>query len=474
MPDAPLPFFAGQASGLDELSGANPAAINVLVDSLNAVHVWPGIQAWEDFGTSPNPGVAVIGVYEWRGNTLMVFEDRSFYAMTSPGSFSNLGTLGGTGRPIWAYDQARVIVSGGGAPLYWTGVGAATSLVGVYTDPSGAPLTFTHVAYSAQRIIGNVNNNSGTIQWTPILPGNHTTWPIVGPYYAEAEAAADPVVALYANANEVFTFGTETTQVYVPDPSLAFAVAASQQVGCAAAYSVINTDSDFAWLDNDHRFTEGNGRDFKVLSSPGMAKDVANLSVISDCWGARIKFEGFDLLVWTFPTEKRSIYYDRVTQKWGERRSTDSNGNWTGWIATSYYFSSSRNVHLVGLSDGRIAEMTTEASTDMGQTLRGLVRTGFNDQGSFARKDCQRLFLQLRRDAVVGAEPTDPRVEYRFRDTLGSWSTSTAFPLGGSYEPIVDKWSQGIFRQRQHEISFTNAGGFVLSGAVMTFEQLES
>lgn len=473
-PPVPIPFGQGQASGLPELSGAQPAQINTLVDALQAVHVRPGIQAWADFVTAPRTS-PIIGMYEWRSFLLFVCEDRSLWAMTAPNSFLDLGvTLGGTGRPIWTYDQARVVVTGGGAPLQWTGVGPATQLAPGAIAPDGSPLTLTHIAYSAQRFIGSLNNNSGIVQWTPPGQGNHSSWPVVGPYYAEAEASPDPVVALYANANEVYAFGTESTQVYVPDASLAFAVAASQQVGCASAYSVINDDSDFAWLDSDRRLTISNGREFKVISSPGMAKDIANLQTISDCWGARIKFEGWDLLAWSFPTEKRTIYYDRVTQKWGEFRSMNASGEWIAWLPTCYMFSPTRNLHLVGLSDGRIAELTMDASTDMGQTLRGLSRTGFADQGTFNRKHCQRVQLQLRRDQAVGTEPTDARVEYRYRDNLGGWSASTAFPLGGSYEPVVDKWSLGVFRQRQHEISFTNAGGFLLAGATMTVEPMES
>jgi hypothetical protein len=463
----PIPFAAGQASGLSELSGAQPAQINVLVDALQAVHQRPGIQAWSDFGTAPNAS-PVIGQFVWRTNLLFVCEDRTLWAMTAPGSFLDLGvTLGGTGRPIWSYDQQRVVVTGGGAPIKWEGVGVASELAPGAVAPDGSPLTLTHIAYSAQRFIGNVNNNAGIVQWTAPGPGAHGTWPIVGPYYAEAEASPDPLVALYANSNEVFTFGTETTQVYTPDAALAFAVAASLQVGCLTPYSVISDDGNFAWLDSERRIVQSNGREFKVLSSPGMAKDIANLTTTSDCWGARIKFEGFDLLVWSFPTEKRSIYYDKVTQKWGEFRSSDANGEWVAWLPTSYLYWNERNLHLVGLPDGRIAELTMEAATDMGQTLRGLSRTGFIDAGSFNRKKCERVDFQLRRDEGVGTLPTDARVEYRYRDTLGGWSPADSIALGGTYQPVATKWSKGIFRQRQHEISFTNANDFVLAGASM-------
>ena len=446
----------------------------MLPDAVNALHVRPGIRAWSEFGTPPNTG-AVIGFYVWRTYIIICYEDRSLWAMTAPGSFLDLAySLGGTGRPIFTYDSTRVVVTGGGAPAKWEGVGPATDLAPAAIMPDGSPLALTHIAYIAQRFAGNDNNNTGTWQWTPPGPGNHASWPVVGAYYAEAEASPDRLVALYANSNEAWTFGTESTQVYVPDASLAFAVAASQAVGCLAPYSVINTDTQFAWLDNDKRLIESGGREFNVLSSPGMAKSISELTTVTDCWGARIKFQTWDLLVWSFPTDKRSIYYDRITKKWGEFRSSDSNGEWIGWLPTSYLFWSDRNLHLVGLSDGTIGELTMEAATDMGQTLRGVSRTGFMDVGTFNRKTCQRVDFQLRRDQAIGAATTDPRVEYRYRDTLGTWSQADVLALGGSYQPVVTKWAKGQFRQRQHEISFTNASDFVLAGATQTLNVEES
>lgn len=469
----PIPFSAGEASGLDELSGASPALINCLPDAAGALHVRPGIKAWPGFSGVTLPA-AIIGLYPWRQWILIVCEDRSLWAWEAAGSVLNLSySLGGTGRPVFTYDQSRVVVTGGGMPAQWQGAGAASDLAPGQTDPSGAALALTHIAYSAQRFIGSVNSAAGFLQWTAPGQGNHATWPIVGPFYSEAEAAPDPVVALYANSNEVFAFGTETTQVYVPDPTIAFSVAASQQKGCAAPYSVINTDTDFAWLTDDKDFVTSGGRDFNQISSPGMSKSIANLDTISDCWGARIKFDTWDLLAWSFPTEKRTLYYDRVTQKWGEFRSTNDNGEWIAWLPTSYLytgtFAQAPNVHLVGLENGTIGELTMDATTDMGATLRGFSRTGFTDFGTFNRKVCQRVDFQLRRDAATGTTATDPRMQYRYRDDLGAWSNPDDILLGGSYQPVVTKWSKGMFIQRQHEISFSNASNFILTGASLAF-----
>lgn len=475
MPDpTPIPFNAGEASGLSSLSGAEEALYNLLPDPAGALHVRPGIRAYSDFGAAPAAS-PVIGAFVWRQYIVYVLQNRAVYAWSLAGGTVSLAyTLGGTGRPIFAYDSTQVVFTGGGMPGRWTGAGPATDLAAGQIMPDGSPLALTHIAYLAQRFLGTDNNNTGTWQWTPPGPGNHSSWPVVGPYYAEAESSPDPLVALYCNSNEAYLFGTETTQVYTPDPSIAFSVAAAIQVGCAAPYSVINTDQDFAWLDNDRRLTQSSGRDFKVLSSPGMAKTIANLATVSDCWGARIKFQTWDLLVWSFPTEKTAIYYDRVTQKWGQFRSVDANGEWIAWLPTCYLYWPEKNLHLVGLSDGTIAELTMEATTDMGNTLRGFARTGFQDAGSFNRKTCQRVDFQFRRDQAVGTAPTDPRVEYRYRDSLGAWSPADSLALGGSYQPVVTKWAKGQFRQRQHEISFSNAGDFILAGATMTLETMES
>lgn len=476
---APIPFAAGEASGLSELSGAMPALYNCLPDPAGALRLRPGIQAasgnFEPFPSAPAAS-PVIGMYAWRLWILFVLENRSVYAWEpAAGNVLNLSySLAGTGRPIWAYDSERVVFTGGGMPGKWTGVGAASDLAAGQIMPDGSPLAFTHIAYLAQRFLGNDNNNTGTWQWTPPGPGNHASWPVVGPYYQEAEAAPDPLVALYANSNEAFLFGTETTQVYAPDADLVFAPSSSMQVGCAVGGSIIPTDDSFAWLDNNRRLIESNGRGHEVLSSPGMAKTIAELETISDCWGARIQFHVWDLFVWSFPTEETAIYYDRVTKKWGQFRSLDSNGEWTAWLPTSYMYWEAQNKHLVGLSNGTIAELTMDATTDMGQTLRGFARTGFMDLGTFNRKTCQRVDFQLRRDLADGATSTDPQVEYRYRDSLGEWSAPDFLTLGGSYAPVVTKWSKGQFRQRQHEISFSNASDFVLAGATLTYETVES
>lgn len=475
MPEEPIPFVQGQASGLDKLSGAVPTFQNFIPDAAGAMRQRPGIQDFADFdGVTPNAS-PVIGIYQWRGYVLWVCEDRSIWALTAPGSTLSLGTLGGTGRPIWAYDQERVVVTGGGAPLKWEGSGAASSLAPGMTDPSGAPLTLTHIAYSAQRFIGNNNNNTGVLQWSQEGSGEHDQWPIVGPFYSEAEAAPDPVVAVWATTNEVFAFGTETTQVYSPDPAIAFTVSASMQVGCSAPYSVISTeDGMMSWFDDNRRFVTSGGRDLTPISTPGMDADLKSLTDIDDCWGASIMIGAADLMVWSFNEEGRAFWFDKVTKKWGEWSSMDDNGEFTSWIARSHYYWAERNVHLVGLADGRIAELTFAAANDDDTPIRAVSETGFQDRGTFARKQCDRVHLQFRRGGTA-PPATAPICELRYRDDLSNWKVAKRFSMGAAqYQPVVFTGSLGQYRQRQWALHWSGGSDFLLAGATETFELAES
>lgn len=474
---APIPFYQGQASGLSELSGASPLVLNFLPDAAGALHVRPGIGAWSDFPAVVPNASAVIGLFPWRQYLIFVTEDRKIWAWLAPGlvvalSDSTSATqLDGSLRPVFTYDSTRVALTGGGAPQQWQGIGLSSRLAPGAVLPSGSPLALASIDYIAQRFIGNANDNSGFLVWTPPGPGNHNSWPITGPFFAEAEAEPDPVISVRTNANEAFAFGSTTTQVYVPDPSVAFSVAASIQSGVSARDSIIGTkEGAFGWFDDNRRFVFSGGRDLQVLSSPTMAKTAQELSVIDDCWGVNIIIDSWDLLLWTFPTEKRAFYFDRTTNKWGEVDSSDSRGVSVGFLPRSYCYWPDKKLHLVGLSDGRIAQLSTSATQDDGKQIIARSRTGFVDRGTFNYKTGERVQLQLKRGFTAPGS-TAPVVEYRYRDDFGDFQPAVRRSLGnaGDYGTVVDAFSLGMYRNREHEVSFTDAGEFILAGATETF-----
>lgn len=470
--DVALSFCDGQSS-LEELSGAQPIQWNLLKDAGGAVRQRPGLRTWADFAVTVPQASPVIEMFSWRTFLIYVCEDRTIWAWYGPGDIRALSDttaatkLDGSLTPVFAYDYQRVVITGGGAPQKWEGAGLSARL-------GGSPPISTHIAYSAQRLVVSLYDNTGVIQWTPPGVGNHEIWTTAGVNsggFAEAEASPDPIMAMECNSNEVFVWGTETTQVFVPNPGVDFSVAATMGIGCSARYSIVNVDGSYVWLDDQRRIVSGDGRSFDILSSPDMAKSLSALGTVSDCWGFRARINSFDLLVFVFPTEEFTLVYNRDSKNWSEWRGW-TGSEWSTWPGRSYYYWPQQNVHLIGMADGSIVEMTFDAHMDMSNSIKGISRTGFRGDGMNAL--CQRVQLQMRRGATLPTV-TAPTVELRYRDDLGTFQPAVNYPLGSAdYTTTVEAWSLGMYRDRQYELAFENNAEFILTRAVERLEKVDT
>lgn len=477
---SPIDFGAGQASGLEELAGAAPVFLNLMSSPDGTIRMRPLLTEWSDFPTGTVSASPVIGIFPWRAYVVFVTEDRKIWAWLGSGFVVPLsdGTsstqLDGTGRPIFSYDAVRVVIAGGGAPQKWEGAGLSARL-------GGTPPNMTHIGYSSTRFIGNQNDNSGLIQWSDVGVTGHEVWLTsavipsdADPGDQEAEGSPDPCVAVHVSANEVFGFGTESLQVLYPDPSTAFATASTVALGCGAPYGVINTDSQFSWLDDRKRFVSSSGREFDVISSPAMSRSLDKLTDVEDCWGVRIRIASYDLLLWKFTTDGRTLYYDRDQNKWGEWKSRQG-GAFIPWRGQSYAYWPEQDLHLVGMDDGTIAVLSLDATEELGETPVGISQTGFDDGGTLVRKLCQRLQFQMKRGATLPGASTIPVVDVAYRDDLGAFRPAMSYSLGaGDYEPTIDKWALGVYRQRQWRLTFSGTVEFMLSKAQQTLIGSES
>ncbi len=194
----------------------------------------------------------------------------------------------------------------------------------------------------------------------------------------------DRIVALREKAREVWALGSETLQIFAPDELETFAPAVTLDLGCAAQHGVIPYEEDFVWLDNLRRFVISNGRSLtkeNILSSPYITATLEQFATVNDCWSFRQRIGSHDLLYWVFPTEGRAFAYDMLSKRWAECRGWED-GTWAPWKAQSYHYWSARNLHLVGLDDGSIGRLTFDAHDDMGDTIKWVARSGFNDHGT--------------------------------------------------------------------------------------------
>lgn len=463
---ANIPFADQQATGLDALAGAPPLMANSLTDIAGVRKARPGISAWSDFPTAIPSASAVEGMAALGARLVYVTADRRLWACNVAGSTRALSDatvasrLEGTLRPQLLSLRSQVVAVGGGAPQATAGT-ALSAVLG------GSPPDSHAIADLATRIILAPNNTSGTFRWSGLgdVTG-HTAWDALD--FAEAEAKHDPVQNIATNSNELFVFGTQTIQVFSPDPVVAFSPGRTMNIGLLAPYSLVEVDDAFAFLDRNRRFVLTDGRSFSdeqsVLSAP-IEETLRGLTTVSDCWGFRMRTGRWDAVVWFFPTEGRGYIWNRRSRGWSEWRAWGSTG-WTTPTITSALHWPEQNVFLVGLSTGQIAKLDADAFTDLGQPIKVEIVSGFDDNGTDKRKKCNAATFVFRRGQTAQSG-TAPQIRISYRDNEGPWGEPTIRDLGlaGDYDPTIELRSLGTYRRRQWKVEFDANAGFTFIGA---------
>jgi hypothetical protein len=486
MPSAAISFGNQQATGDSPLAGAPGLSYNVVVDGAGAVRRRPGIVAWDDF-----PGLAAYeasanfpfftdlsvgaiasfqGKPVWTAGEIVYDGDRRFldwWSLTEAGALDILSGSGlpTTGRPVFAETQFRIVVTAGGntgdgSGLYWNG-SAAFGSIWIPSGSSGVGPFATQIAALAQRLFTNdgftASVNNRILYTGPGSAGNLTMGALS---FTAAEARPDAVVALRENSNELFAFGGTTLQVFVPDPNIILAPQRAVNRGCSAAHSVIRADEHFAWFDDQRQFVVSDGREIDVPSDP-IAETLDAIETVSDCYGFRVNQGQFDLLVWQFPTDGRTFAYQR-NSGWSQWSTWDVDLGHGPFAITSHYYWPEQNLHLVGLEDGTIAQLSNSAYTDLGDQIVAEVTTGFINHSTDAVKFTDALHLTFKRGQSAS---TEPKVFLSWRDDLGAFGDPIQIGLGttGDYVSTVTLRTLGGYRRRQWKLLFSADAELVLA-----------
>lgn len=464
MPSGQLYFGNDQKSGDQQLAGASPLAINVIADSAGAVMRRPGIAAWSGFPAVSPSANSVSGLYDFEGALYVVYSDRRIFKIED-GVATNLSTgggpsfLAGTARPVFAETAFRLVISGGGAPEKVDSGEVVAERVG------GSPPDSSHMVAVSSRLVSNDltgASTADTFRYSDTGSAGNEVWDVLS--FQTAEARPDGIVAVEAGTNQIYAFGARTLQAFsaARDTGGSFPTLSTIQRGCAAAYSIIRSDEDFAWLTDQRQFVLSDGRSVTPLSDP-IARTLDAMDTVSDAYGFRWYADQFDCLAWLFPTDGRTF----VVQQgggWAQWHGWTEGQGHTSLPITAHHYWPEENVHLVGLSDGTIATLDTAAADDLGVTIKAEVLTGFINRDTDAYKHCQGARFTFKRGVGVA---TDPQVLLSWRDNLGAFCQPVRLALGtaGDYVFTIEKRSLGTYRARQWKLEFTEAVDFVLARA---------
>lgn len=473
MPAGPLYFGNDQRSGDHQLAGASPLAINVVADAMGAVRRRPGIAVWSGFPEVKPSTSAVIGLYDFEDELYVVYADRRIFKIAA-GVATDLSTgggpsyLAGLGRPVFAETAFRLVIAGGLAPEKVDSGEVVAERLG------GSPPPSSHIIAVSSRLVSNDITDASTedrFRWSDTGSAGNEVWDALN--VQTAEARPDGIVAVHAGTNQIYVFGARTLQVFsaavevTPPAAGSFPTLFTLQRGCIAAFSVIRSDEDFAWLTDKRTFVLATGQGGITPLSDPIARTLDLMTTVDDAIGFRWNADQFDCLCWLFPTDGRAFVIQQGGG-WAQWHAWTEGQGHTALPITAHHYWPEENVHLVGLDDGTIAQLDPDAPDDLGETIKAEVLTGFINRDTDAVKHCQAARFTFRRGH--GTSP-DPQVLLSWRDDLGAFCAPIRMTLGvtGNYTFTIEKRSLGTYRSRQWKLEFTEAVDFVLARAEEIF-----
>lgn len=505
MPETAIPIDSGLASSADDRTDFARAATNWLTDVGGSSVLRPAI-----VNTQLDPGryvattgtlTGIIGTYVWRSvfdqreYLIYVRADRTVWAKdlvtnvtTGLSTAGVAATLldGAATTVIFAEDSQRLVMAGGGQLQIWTGTGLTARIGATVFGVSQPPLSATHVIDLQNYLVANnaaLPGGNNQISWSNLGDGNHGTWSPLN--FNTADADPDPIVGVYANLREVFAFGQRTLQVFGigADPTLPFQSAVSVALGCAAAYSPIRLDAEFAWLDQNRRFVISDGRSISEISQQ-ISKIIRDMSTVSDGRGFRIRIAYWDLLVWVFPTAGLAFVYNQNQS--ASQGYTVNNSKWFIWRGWSgvdtfaalrfatYAYWQTGNLHIVGDTlFENLWTLSADASSDSapGQPIVAERVTERLDWGSAKRKRCRKVRFYCKR-GINATSATS--LDVAKSDDDAAWSGMATLTLGvaGDYQGFIDWYPGGIYRRRQYRVRYSGGDAISITKAVEYWEEL--
>lgn len=492
MPSASIVFGNQQATGDAPLAGAPELAYNVVTDGAGAVRRRPGIVAYTPFdeAEAETPysdalffdqiyDMSVTGIDSFDGQPVWVagktnvVPDKPYshiWTINDDGIYdfaqgTASGMARGEERPRFAQTQFRlIIVAGGGA-----GFNPGTTIASGVAATWGSTYMAGQIAALAQRLFINDTTSTTTrnrIHYTGVGSAGNLTFGALS--FTSAEARPDSVLALRENSNELFVFGERSLQVFVPDGQTILAPQRTINRGCAAAHSVVQANEHYGWLDEQRQIIVSDGRDIDEVSAP-IAGTLDAIDTVSDCYGFRVNTDQFDLMNWHFPTDGRMFSYQKGSG-WSQWSTWDVDYGHVAPDITAHYYWPEENLHLVGREDGSICQLSTSAYTDMGETIKAEVTTGFINHGTDAKKFTDALHLTFKRGQTATGS-TEPLILLSWRDDYGTWGTPRQIGLGTVGDYVVTKTlrSLGGYRRRQWKLEFTHDAELVLASVTEDF-----
>lgn len=355
-----------------------------------------------------------------------------------------IGAVAGEGIASFAASASQlVIVSGGIAYVY---DGATFTAI---TDPDLPEVA--GVVTLAGRFV-YTTTESDRYYWSAV---NDAT-DIDGLDFATAEGSPDATVAVAVLGDELFFFGSDSTEIWFPTGDLDAPYQRTQgrryTRGCAAAASVVQMDNTLIWVGDDRIVYRAESVP-RAIGDAGISEALRGCDNIADATAFFVPFDQHAYYLLNIPGETTYVL-DVTTGRWAE---------WSSFQKTTFRVQCATiddgQVFLGDDETGRVWLLSADAYSDGGDPITGIL-TAIRSQSSGVQRNFN-LMLECTR-GVGNADTPDPVVEMRYSDNNGrTWTIWRQANMGqvGDYgqKPIWTRLGSVKSPGRIYEIRITDA-----------------
>lgn len=423
----------------------------------------PGLKVFSDFRQLSNRGVR--GAIRFEDNVLFVVAGSKVLRIAANGTATVIGTIPSADTPVSMASNGTLIMFVTGAKGYSIDpmAGTVTEIV----DPSF--LGADTVGFVTGSFVFNKPN---TGQWQAMDPYSVTLDPL---WFATAEGSPDNLVGLGVVNQEVWLFGSTTTEIWVNDGSEGFPFSrisgAFIEYGCAAKASIAKIDGSLFWLglneDGSGSIYRTSGLQAKRVSNHSLEQEIATYGTVSDAVAYTYEQEGHKFYVLTFPAEDVTWAYDTVTDTWCQRAYLESDGSFSRHRSNCHQFFQRKNI-VGDWQVGILYEMSTQIYSDNGNPLVRL-RSSPHVAAGGAKMGYSNVEFDIETGVgLQSGQGSDPKVQLRWSDDYGKtfYGARTA-SVGkvGQYRTRVRFNRLGQARDRVFELSYSEPTPFTIIGA---------
>lgn len=389
--------------------------------------------------------------------------DSSLYLVSSDGTATNLGSVGGSGRVAIASDRSTIIVVNG-------------TSTGYFYDTSTSTLSSIKLPYPATSVV--------TLDGYALFSASGQTFFIsavndVDSFdaldFAQAGKSPDDLVAIAEDHSEIFLFGEKVTEPWFNSGDIDFPFAQNTagviERGLYSRDTLVKDDNTLFFLGDDLIVYRLQGYTPFRISDDGIESTLSDIYRSSGDQSLRSAFafsytdHGHKFYQLTVPGEV-TIVFDLATGEWHRKKHWDYETHHAVCYINCY------GKHLIGALDGKIYEMSRNYYSDSDKPLKRVRRTSvFSQEDRVLHWKEVKFIMDFGTTDILTGQGSDPKMVVRFsRDSGRTWGNEKLLNLGGAGDFLAKaiKRNCGADRARTIEFYVTDAVPFFVIDAYAT------